>query len=245
MVDYELLKTIPISTTNYKLNSDGVVHDVDVVRPTNRIEIDNAYYKYPLKGTFKNVYLRKNLIDKLEKIISLLPSNYSFKIFDGFRTLETQKAIFHEFLVKIKEEEKLTEEEAFKKTLLFVPYPGEPGCYEVMPHNSGGAVDLTILCDGKPLDMGTDFDDTSDFAKTEFFESDFDEKYGYSSDRWVNVRDNRRLLFNLMIDQGFTNHPYEWWHYNFGNHPWAEELKTGSIYDSAEEKVLNIEKSLP
>ncbi|MFK7825638.1 MAG: M15 family metallopeptidase [Oligoflexales bacterium] len=97
---------------------------------------------------------------------------------------------------------------------------------------------------GVPLDMGTEFDDISDLAKTTFFESEFDEKHRVSHERWMQIRANRRLFFNLMIEQGFTNHPFEWWHYNFGNHPWAEELATTWIYDSAEEKVLKIEKSL-
>ena len=60
----------------------------------------------------------------------------------------------------------------------------------------------------------------------------------------MEIRLNRRILFNLMIEQGFTNHPLEWWHYNFGNHPWAEDLKTNPVYDSAEDRVLKINSSL-
>ena len=31
------------------------------------------------------------------------------------------------------------------------------------------------------------------------------------------AKKNRRLLFNLMTSVGFTNYPYEFWHYDFGN----------------------------
>ena len=244
MIDIEKLKSKPISTYSYKLKDEAIGPEMVVMDPTSRISIENAYFNASLKGAYKNIYLRLNVKKKLENILDILPETFSFRIYDGFRTLETQKAIFNEFFEKIHAEGGTTKEESFKKTLLFVPYPGEPGCYDVMPHNSGGAVDLTLLYNGFPLDMGTEFDDTSDLAKTTFFESEFDERHGVSKDRWLQIRANRRLLFNLMVEQGFTNHPFEWWHYNFGNHPWAEELNTKWIYDSAEEKVLKIEKSL-
>ena len=37
---------------------------------------------------------------------------------------------------------------------------------------------------------------------------------GFNEDRWLEIRQNRRILYSLMIEQGFTNHPGEWWHYN-------------------------------
>lgn len=150
MFDIEQLKSKPISTSSYKLMDEPIVPDMVVVDPTSRVEIENAYFNASLKGAYKNIYLRLNVKKKLEKILDALPEKFSFRIFDGFRALETQKAIFNEFFEKIHAEGGLTKEESFKKTLLFVPYPGEPGCYEVMPHNSGGAVDLTLLYYGVP-----------------------------------------------------------------------------------------------
>lgn len=101
MIDIESLKSIPVSTASYKLIKAGVVQDMVVVKPSSRIHIENVYDKASLKGTNKNVYLRLNVIQKLEKILNQLPSKFSIIIFDGFRSLETQKAIFNEFFEKI------------------------------------------------------------------------------------------------------------------------------------------------
>ncbi|WP_139490400.1 M15 family metallopeptidase [Brevibacillus dissolubilis] len=38
---------------------------------------------------------------------------------------------------------------------------------------------------------------------------------------------HRRYLYHLMISAGFTNYAKEWWHYDYGNLPWAKQ--TGEI----------------
>ena len=103
---------------------------------------------------------------------------------------------------------------------LFVSYPSEdPDCPFV--HSTGGAVDLTIVDpEGRELDMGTGFDDFSDAANTAYFEKNGSQE----------IRDNRRLLYNVMLAAGFTNYPSEWWHYDFGDRFWAAIKNTDSIY---------------
>ena len=44
------------------------------------------------------------------------------------------------------------------------------------------------------------------------------------------VRENRRLLYNTMVGQGFTNLPSEWWHFDYGNRFWAFYKKKKAIY---------------
>ncbi len=91
--------------------------------------------------------------------------------------------------------------------------PGRPA-----PHATGGAVDLTIVWDdGEPLWMGSLFDDATALAATDRFERDHDEM-SFSHDE---ARANRRLLYWLMIEAGFSNHPDEWWHYSYGDQMWA------------------------
>ena len=72
-------------------------------------------------------------------------------------------------------------------------------------HNRGIAVDLTIvsLNDGKELNMGTAFDNFTDSAH---------QNYSQLSDE---VLSNRKLLRDLMIENGFSIFPTEWWHYYY------------------------------
>ena len=72
-------------------------------------------------------------------------------------------------------------------------------------HNRGIAVDLTIvsLKDGKELDMGTGFDNFTDSAHQDFTKLS------------TAVLNNRKLLRNLMVENGFAIFPTEWWHYYY------------------------------
>jgi zinc D-Ala-D-Ala dipeptidase len=69
-------------------------------------------------------------------------------------------------------------------------------------HNRGTAVDLTILDrDGKPLDMGTPFDEFSLKAHHTYRELS------------PQVLKNRQLLKKTMASVGFHHIDTEWWHY--------------------------------
>ena len=197
--------------------------------------IENNYYLNKFPGTIKDIYIRKSVKDRLEKAISSLGSGYKFKIFDGFRTIETQKYIFKLFKDEITAQNpSLSESEIIKKTIHLVPHPDlKPKKYEVLPHNSGGAIDLSLEKDGKLLDMGTEFDEVSKYIETNYFEREADQDYPKA--RWKEVKKNRRLLYSIMIEQGFSNHPGEWWHYNLGNCPWSIVTEKDWIYG----EVLN------
>jgi D-alanyl-D-alanine dipeptidase len=70
-------------------------------------------------------------------------------------------------------------------------------------HNRGGAVDITLVdVNGKELDMGTPFD---------FFGVEAGHNYSNFSQE---IKDNRELLKNVMIEKGFNIFDSEWWHYN-------------------------------
>ena len=71
-------------------------------------------------------------------------------------------------------------------------------------HNRGSAVDLTLydLKTGKELIMPTPFDEFSDRAG---------QNYQNLPD---NIKANRKLLKDIMMNNGFTSYVSEWWHYN-------------------------------
>ena len=58
---------------------------------------------------------------------------------------------------------------------------------------------------GEELEMGTLFDEFNEKTETDYFEHNDGET----------IRNNRRLLYNIMVSAGFTNLPSEWWHYDY------------------------------
>jgi len=88
------------------------------------------------------------------------------------------------------------------------------------PHATGAAVDLTIaMVDGPPLWMGSLFDDASPLAETDLFEPPHAQAFSFSHDE---AMANRRLLYWLMADAGFSNFRNEWWHFSWGDQMWAQ-----------------------
>ena len=72
-------------------------------------------------------------------------------------------------------------------------------------HNRGLAIDLTLMKDGKEVDMGTGFDNFTDSAHRDF--KDLPEE----------VLKNRLLLQTTMEKHSFKGLPTEWWHFSFPN----------------------------
>ncbi len=70
-------------------------------------------------------------------------------------------------------------------------------------HNRGAAVDLTLVdASGQELSMPTDHDDFSERAHRDFDRLTAEQKR------------NRALLEQVMIAEGFTPLPSEWWHFD-------------------------------
>ncbi|GAC1586875.1 MAG: M15 family metallopeptidase [Ginsengibacter sp.] len=80
-------------------------------------------------------------------------------------------------------------------------------------HNKGIAVDLTIIDNsGNLLPMGTDFDNFTDTAHSDFTQLN------------ENVIHNRQLLKEVMQKYGFKNLQTEWWHFYFDDNNKYEVL---------------------
>lgn len=71
-------------------------------------------------------------------------------------------------------------------------------------HPKGLAIDLTLARpDGRYVDMGTDFDDFTERAHSDY--------PGLNKVQ----KNNRLFLKTLMAQHGFMQWPYEWWHFDF------------------------------
>lgn len=207
------------------------------IQQSDRIQIDNIYYNQGIPGALPEIFARQVVKEMLEEAVQRLPIDYGVVVYDIFRTLEAQRALFLQFKVTIaKQNPSWSEEKVMMETKKLVPLPGDPDCPPVMPHNTGGAVDLTLTCRGRLCEMGTPFDDSTLHSRPEFFEADYNPTIGISPGLWETARQNRRILFNAMVSSGFTVHSYEWWHFNFGNQSWAMITQINPFYGSMEDE---------
>ncbi|MGE0173969.1 MAG: M15 family metallopeptidase [Oligoflexales bacterium] len=201
----------------------------------------NSYFHKGYNGALTTTIARESVVLALESVLQQLPRDYEFQVFDAFRTLAAQLALWDDIYSQQQRlNPNLSTDELRKITRNFVAHPVYPPLSPVLPHNSGGAIDLTLARNGKPLNMGTGFDEVSPMSATQWFEQDYDSNSGLAKQTWEEIRNNRRLFFNLMKDAGFVNYKAEWWHYNLGNCSWADTLGVDWYYPSLEDEGYSI-----
>lgn len=182
--------------------------------------------QYPLLGMNNSVnkcLVREEVYEMLLDAAAKLPTGFRFKILDAWRPFNLQKELYEVYSDEIIRYFNLENHSDEHKKDIISSFVSEPVFNKDVPpvHTTGGAVDLTIIDSyGTELNMGTGFDSFSEKAYTSYFEKldDFE------------IRDNRRLLYNIMTEAGFTNLPSEWWHYDFGDRFWAYYKETDALY---------------
>ena len=202
--------------------------DEPMVCMNDRFICDSWYCRWPeingdpLPGSSPYIMCRRTVFEMLQRAEALLPEGCRFLIYDAYRPIEVQQALWDYYRAKkALEFPGASSEEIDRLTLYCVSFPSHDVLLPPL-HNTGGAVDLTIIGpDGKELDMGCGFDEFSNRSWTVYYE-DGEEGEGVSDA----ARDNRRLLYNVMTEVGFTNFPAEWWHYDYGDEKWG--LYTGN-----------------
>ena len=204
---------------------------------------DSMYYHWvedegrAVPGSSASIMARETVCKMLHDAESKLPAGLKFKIYDAYRPIAVQQALYDHFRAQKREENPgISEEDLDAVTALCVSFPS----YNIMLpslHNSGGAVDLTIIDeDGNELNMGCGFDEFTDRAWVDYYElikaGDIDPKTGEptTQEQIDECAKNRRLLYNVMIEAGFTNFPSEWWHYDFGDEKWGQFSNNVPIY---------------
>ena len=154
---------------------------------------------------YQNVMVRKSVFDMLNKADGLLPKNYSLKILCGYRSIQEQQANWKNGLKKLKiqfPKLPLYKIENKNRKMNADPRNG------FGPHQSGGAVDVTLIYNNKPVDMGGEYNSGLN-SKTDATNITKQQKM------------NRQILINSMSKAGFQNYPNEWWHWSFGDRVYA------------------------
>lgn len=203
-IDTEDIYTIPII-------DDGSALYAVTDRPFLRVRA--AYYEQKIKGAIATCFLRPEVLSRLERVAHDIErqTGWHMLILDGWRPTAVQQELYEDIFRAIcKKYPQESEAQHHHRTLEFVALPSK-NPLRPSPHLTGGSVDVALCdADGKLIDMGSGFDEPTTRSYTDAYEHQAGP-----------IRERRRLLYEAMIKEGFTNLPTEWWHYDFGNQNWA------------------------
>lgn len=157
------------------------------------------------------IFARASALHALVNAKKVLPKGYNFKIWDCKRSYETQLLMIQSFHKRLK----LLYPKLNKKQrdILCLKFSGGSmrKITRLDTHRNGGSFDLTIIDDhGHELFMGTDHDDLTERAATDFFKK---KKVLTPLER--EAKKNRHLLSAALSQAGFKNYVPEWWHWSF------------------------------
>ncbi|MBK9204245.1 MAG: D-alanyl-D-alanine carboxypeptidase family protein [Candidatus Obscuribacter sp.] len=191
----------------------------------------NAPYYRAFKSAPTSARLRQGVVLKLVQVNQLLkPYGVELLVLDGYRPVSLQRELWQYFINQAKKvRPALTSAEQITYASHYCSNPqkyNESDSRTWPTHATGAAVDLTLkqLGSDSQLYMGGIFDDDSKISHTAYYESVKD-----SSTSALEARRNRRLLYWAMQKAGFSNYPYEWWHYDYGNQLWLLNQKKNKL----------------
>ncbi len=197
----------------------------------------NPPYWAPAAGAIEALLVRESVGRRLQGVdAKLAESGLKLYLFDAWRPRAVQ-AYFHDVWMPAQVRARspnFSDAEVFAEVERYWAAPSDSPARPA-PHATGAAIDLSMVWrDGEPLFMGSLFDDASGIAATDYFESELNA----DSFSFVEARANRRLLYWLMQEAGFVNHPDEWWHYSYGDQMWAAlKGEPAALYGLAEPRA--------
>jgi len=181
----------------------------------------------PLGG---RCYLRLAVVDRIMRAQTRLPEGLRFEVIDAWRSRAEQERIFEEYAADLRARyPDWSESQLHIRATQFVTDP----MVNAPPHCTGGAVDITIRSeDGAPVWFGTAYDDFSPKASTRYYED------AVLAGERLSLKEqdamaNRRILFNSLAQEGLTNYPDEWWHFDYGDSFWAQVVGEPALYGVA------------
>lgn len=190
-------------------------------------EIVCAYKKIDMvKYVGQNILVREKVAFKLKKVNNQLKKimpGAKLKVVYGYRRPLIQKKYFNDILKELRNKYPEKNEKALIALAHnFVAVP------DVAGHPVGGAIDLTIELNSREIDMGTEIAEFSRPDKIKTFSARLNKAQA----------NNRLLLCDLMLDQGFAPFYGEWWHFSYGDKEWACFYgRKRSLYSSKNIKI--------
>jgi D-alanyl-D-alanine dipeptidase len=182
------------------------------------------YHQSGLPGALPRNWIREGVAARLHAVAEALPDGMTLVVWDGYRPIATQAALFHGYLDELTMVHPDWPADALEDAAARYVTPPSRSALAPPPHLTGGAVDLTLGDgDGRPLDLGTDFDAFVPEAGARALE-----------DTPGTARDLRRTLYWAMAGQGFTPYVEEWWHFDHGDQFWGLATGRAARYAAAE-----------
>lgn len=162
--------------------------------------------------------LRADVHERLQRAAAALPAGRTFLVLDALRTQAQQFQGWNRRLVALARRHPDVDLAALVEMCrrdVADPVNRPSG------HQSGAAIDVTLVEDGVELDMGCAYGDFS--------------SRGTASDRVRTdcaaltpvQRANRLRLAAALEAEGFVNYPEEWWHFSHGDRLWAQIRRYG------------------
>ncbi len=163
-----------------------------------------------------------NYLIKAQEYLQEIKPHWQIKIFDAYRPVEVQEFMvnyaFDELvksrnlnlvsLTKIELENLWSE--VYKMWALPTLDPQMPP-----PHSTGGAIDLTLVNQlGETVNMGGEIDEISEISYPNYYANS-------SNIQAQEYHQNRQLLKTIMTKANFKQHPFEWWHFSYGDQMYA------------------------
>lgn len=106
---------------------------------------DSPYFPQGLNCSLITHFVRQSVAERLHKVSQNLPPGIILWIEDGYRTLETQKALYDWYFQALREEHPEWDDDRISiEAQQFVSIPS-PDVTRPAPHNTGGSVDLTLV----------------------------------------------------------------------------------------------------
>jgi D-alanyl-D-alanine dipeptidase len=170
-------------------------------------------------------HIRQTLLPRLQlaqDVLNARRPGWSLQIFDAWRPLAVQRyMVEHEFAQLVQDRgvssKALTSELAGELWQQVFSIWARPSADPAMPppHSTGAAIDITLLhANGATANMGSEIDAFGGVSLPGHFANS-------RSNSEQAAHANRELLADVMATAGFQRHPYEWWHFSYGDQLWA------------------------
>lgn len=218
IVDHRVLK-VPILECN-EILIDLKDQDEIAYGPVPELPLTKDHYTLVRKVVYEKLYLAQKA----------LPQGWRFRVYEGFRSSKVQQLLFDQQYKKMLQKfpDKKQHEIFYETTRLVSPVNNFDGTINIPAHNTGAAIDVEIITkSGELVEMGMAIKDwqrvNPNLCQTDCSTLD------------QNIRENRRILYDVMISHDFVNYPTEWWHFSYGDRYWAYiKGNESAIYGSAD-----------
>lgn len=157
---------------------------------------------------YDGIYVRSELLKRLQEAASNLESNLRLVVRAGHRPIGVQKRLLIECAEDYKKDHpNVTDEKAMDHARIFVNDPET----SLPPHVCGAAVDVELMdaTTNKLLDFGIKINE------------DDDKSFLYADGLTQEQQANRAILVRVMLGAGFASCKPEWWHFSYGDQVWA------------------------